>query len=484
MPIPFGPWRPDVSDLNAEHIRTAENVFPRGDGYGPVRAPTAFSEALGDQCRGAFVAIDDDATVAVFAGTGNALHKLDNTDVSWEDVSASAYALATYDNWEFAQFGLHVLATNQNNDLQYYTLGSSTDFAAVSGSPPRASHIAIVNEFVVLSGLLSEPYRIQWSARSDITGWSAGTNESDFQDFGDGGIVKGVAGGEFGYIFQDRAIRRMTYAPGSPIIFSIDRITEDVGLHVPGSLIRAGNNIFFLSASGFYKIDPAGGLVPIGREKFDRFFFDDWDDSRPNLLVGANDPNSTRVAWCYRSVDSTADENLFDRILVYDYLLDRPSLVTGIQGQFICSMAQPGMTLEGLDSLGLGLEDLPQSLDDYIAQFGVRLSIFNSTGKLAFLTGNNLRARLETAEMGGVRRTFVRGFAPITDSESVEGHVKTRRRLGADESISSTGLMNLNGFVPLRKDARFWRLQATVPAGETWSFISAVEPDVVQSGGL
>jgi hypothetical protein len=484
MPVAFGEWRPDVSDINGAHIRTAENVYPRGDGYGPVKTTTAFSEGLGDQCRGGFVAIDDDATAAVFAGTGNALHKLNNTDQSWDDVSLSAYSLATFDNWEFAQFGLHTLATNQNNALQVYTLGSSANFANVAGSPPRASHITVVNEFVVLSGLLNDPYRIQWSSRSDITGWTPTVNESDFQDFGDGGIVKGVAGGEFGYIFQDRAIRRMTYAPGSPIIFAIDRITEDIGLKVSSSLIRAGNSIFFLSAAGFYQIDGGGMLNPIGREKFDRTFFEDWDDSRPNLMIGANDPNSTRVMWCYRSLNSEADENLFDRILIYDYLLQRPSLITGITGQFITAAAEPGITLEGLDALGLGLEDLPQSLDDYVAQFGVRLSVFDSSGRLAFLTGNNLQARLETPEFGGVRRTFVRGCAPITDAESVEAEVITRKRAGAEESTSSVSRMNRNGYCPMRKDARFYRFRTTIPAGEEWSFISALEPDVVQTGAL
>jgi hypothetical protein len=190
------------------------------------------------------------------------------------------------------------------------------------------------------------------------------------------------------------------------------------------------------------------------------------------------------VMWCYRSLNSEADENLFDRILIYDYLLQRPSLITGITGQFITAAAEPGITLEGLDALGLGLEDLPQSLDDYVAQFGVRLSVFDSSGRLAFLTGNNLQARLETPEFGGVRRTFVRGCAPITDAESVEAEVITRKRAGAEESTSSVSRMNRNGYCPMRKDARFYRFRTTIPAGEEWSFISALEPDVVQTGAL
>ncbi|WP_204270152.1 hypothetical protein, partial [Klebsiella aerogenes] len=90
------------------------------------------------------------------------------------------------------------------------------------------AYISVVGRFLVLSGLLSQSYRIQWSGLNDFnsaTSWSVGVNSADFQDFPDGDIVRGVAGGESGIIFQDQAIRRMSYVPGSPVIFQIDRIT-------------------------------------------------------------------------------------------------------------------------------------------------------------------------------------------------------------------------------------------------------------------
>jgi hypothetical protein len=90
-------------------------------------------------------------------------------------------------------------------------------------------------------GLLSKPFRIQWSGLNDTTNWTSGVNSSDFQDFPDGGIVRGVAGGEFGTVFQDQAIRRMSYIPGSPLIFQIERIAQDLGLFAPYSIVRAGS---------------------------------------------------------------------------------------------------------------------------------------------------------------------------------------------------------------------------------------------------
>ena len=132
--------------------------------------------------------------------------------------------------------------------------------------------------------------------------WTSGVNSSDFQDFPDGGIVRGVAGGEAGIIFQDQAIRRMSYVPGSPIIFQIDRITQDKGLYAPYSIIRAGERIFFYAGQGFHKIEPGGVPEQIGLERVDRTFLADLDKGNLQLFMGAADPRSSRVYWAYKSV--------------------------------------------------------------------------------------------------------------------------------------------------------------------------------------
>jgi hypothetical protein len=88
-----------------------------------------------------------------------------------------------------------------------------------------------------------------------------------------------VAGGEYGLIFQDAAIRRMTYAPGSPYTFQLDRIAVDNGVFAPYSLTRASDRVFFVGTKGFHVIVPGGVPAPIGKERFDRFFLGDYDSS-------------------------------------------------------------------------------------------------------------------------------------------------------------------------------------------------------------
>jgi hypothetical protein len=212
MMIPFGEYKPDLMNLNGQNSQLAQNVVPRADGYGPFKSFIAFSAALPAPCRGFFYARRSDGSIAVFAGTTRRLYLLNNTNLTWSDVSAggSDYpALPTANHWQFAQFNNFVIAVQPSVAPQVYDLATSSGFAALSGAPPQAAYIAVVGRFVVLSGLLSNPYRIQWSGLNPVTIWTSGVNASDFQDLPDGGIVRGVAGGEYGVVFQDSVMRRM-----------------------------------------------------------------------------------------------------------------------------------------------------------------------------------------------------------------------------------------------------------------------------------
>jgi hypothetical protein len=358
MPLlAYGDYRPDVSDYEGEATKNILNVIPRGDGYGPFPSFSPYTSALPAACRGAFYALKSDGTVVTFAGTGTKLYKLNNTDFSWTDVSnsgASYSSLSASAQWQFSQTGNLVFATQANVLLQVFDLTSATAFSNALGSPPQAAYISVVGRFLVLSGLLSTPYRIQWCGLNNFnaaTSWDNVTAGADFQDFPDGGIVRGVAGGEAGIIFQDQAIRRMSYVPGSPIIFQIDRITQDKGLYAPYSIIRAGERIFFYAGQGFHKIEPGGIPEQIGREKVDRTFLADLDKGNLQLFVGAADPRSTRVYWTYKSVSGAT--GVYDKLLGYDFLLDRffPVLMTG---EYLLGISQTGLTLENLDPLAPG----------------------------------------------------------------------------------------------------------------------------------
>ena len=487
--VPYGEYKPDVSDYEGSTTKNIMNVLPQGDGYGPFPDFTNYTTALPGLCRGAFYALKADGTVATFAGTEDKLYVLDNTTFAWVDASKGGGPYGTVGataQWRFAQFNDLVFATQANNVLQVFNLSSSTEFEDAQGSPPQAAYIEVVGRFLVLSGLLSTPYRIQWSGLNDVNSansWTSGINSSDFQDLPDGGIVRGVAGGEYGTIVQDQAIRRMIYAPDSPVIFQIERVTQDQGLYAPYSVIRSGDAIFFYSAKGFYKIEPGGLPQQIGRERVDRTFFAGLDKSNLQLFMGAADPRGTRVFWAYKSVDGATGS--YDTVLGYDRALDRFFPIR-MSGQYLLGISQTGLTLEALDDLSASVDDMTASLDSYATSVTPEISQFDRANVLGFFRGANLEATLETAEQGtDGRRIFIKGFRPITDAVEVYGGASFRDNQQAGVAITPEARINpRTGRCDFRKETRYSRFKTRIPAGTAWSFNAGVEPDVTTAGSL
>lgn len=355
--ITFGEYKPDISDYEATTERDVLNVIPRGDGYGPFPSLTALSQSLGAQCRGAFEAIKTDGSVVVFAATATDLYQLNNTTMGWTRVSqggTSYAAVSGPDQWRFVQFNSLVIAVQANAAPQVFDITSGTQFANLAGNPPQARYIDVVGRFVVLTGLLTNPNRVQWSGLNDVNGpnsWTPGINSSDYQDLADGGFSRGIAGGETGIILQDTIIRRMIYLPGDPRVFQVEKIAEGLGIYGPLSLVRAGATVFFYSLRGFHRIDPGGLPVPVGRERVDRTFAADLDINSMQMFQGVADPRSSRILWAYKSVNGAS--NQFDKALCYDVVLDRFTPLK-FAGEMLFQMAQPGVTLENVDQLAPG----------------------------------------------------------------------------------------------------------------------------------
>lgn len=353
MPVlPFPEYRPDASDFNGSSTTTLLNVLPRSDGYGPFRDISRFTTALPSACRGMFMARKEDGSISLFAGTATNLYRLDNTTLTWTEVSKGGTdysSLGTSANWSFAQFGSKVIAVQANVVPQVVDVEAGGAFADLGGSPPQAAYVTVINRFVVLSGLLSFPRRVQWSGLNAITTWTSGTTYSDYQDLPDGGNVQGVVGGEFGIIIQTTAMRRMVFVPGADIIFQIDLMAKDIGTIAPASIVETNQTVYFLSAKGFMKASLDGGVVPIGFERIDRTFLANYDAAAPQLVQGVADPTANLVVWAYKEASFAGTR--FNRLLAYNYALNRWAPIA-IEGEYIAPIGRPGITLEGLGTVG------------------------------------------------------------------------------------------------------------------------------------
>lgn len=348
-------WAPDLTALGTNVSALISGVVARADGYGPFKSFQAMTQALPADSRGYFQARRSDGSIAIFAATVDRLYLLNNTTFAWEDVSQGGVAysgLTTGANWRFAQFNDLVLAVQKGVPPQKFILSSATEFVDLGGSPPQAGHIAIINRFIVLTGLLSEPRRIQWCDLDAPEQWTAGVGLADYQDLPDGGTVHGITGGDyFGLVFQDEPIRSLTYAPGSAVTFQITKVSENDPLFAEYSTIQAGDRSFYLSGQGFKMYKAGGSAVPIGKEKVDRTFFADVDATNLQLIIGAADPTATRVYWAYKSQSGEAGK--FDKVLCFDWSLGDGGRWTllPISGIYLSALARPGLTLEQLDAI-------------------------------------------------------------------------------------------------------------------------------------
>lgn len=349
--VPFAPFMPDLSSLGTEFGSVAYNVVPQSDGYGPFKSLTDFTRALPARCRGFFFARNADGSIRVFAGTQTRLYTLDNSTFTWTDVSkgGSAYAdLVATDNWQFVQFADLVVAVQVNTVPQKYTLSAGGVFADLAGSPPSAGSVAVINQFLVLSNLLSNPRRVQWSDLGAPENWSSGL--SDFEDLVDGGVVLGVAGGDaFGLVFQEDLVRSLIYAPGSATTFDIRKLAERETLFARYSIVTAGPLVFYCSAAGFKMVAPGSVPQPIGKDQVDETFLRDVDRGNLQLVLAATDPTRTLVYFGYKSGQGAAE--LIDKVLIYDIALKRWATLVDQAIEYFAALAKPGLTLEQLDAI-------------------------------------------------------------------------------------------------------------------------------------
>ncbi|GJD76210.1 hypothetical protein CFIICLFH_4460 [Methylobacterium goesingense] len=364
--------------------------------------------------------------------------------------------------------------------MQVINIDNGRRFAALDGNPPRARHMGVVGEFVVLAGLASDPNAVQWSDLGDIEFWQPGVGNghtSDLQIFPDGGAVTGFAGGEFGIVFQERAIRRMVFSPGSAEVFGFEVFEENRGAVAPWSLTKVGARVFFLDRDGFYAFQ-GGASTPIGAERVNRFFAGRVDPDQLASVVAIRDVGGPRVLFAYRSLGSSADLGVLDEILLYDWLLDRWSFI-GLPVRFGIVAA----------TLPVSLDDIPGSLDDpgqlslddpSYAGGAPSLGVITADNRLALLNGPNLEALFETAEamISRPNRTFVDAVRLDSDADDWRVAVGGREAPSQSRPVvyrTETG-PTVEQFAPCRSSARYHRARVRIPAGTAWSYASAIEP--------
>ena len=483
---PFSEWLPDQSALMASSSTVAQNVIADVRGYKPFNNLTAFSGAADNYIRGMATAKTSIGTVQAFAGDGAKLYKQNATTRDLDNVSKSGnYSLVSDEKWQFVQFGNDLIAAGSlNHPLQKYEVGASSNFSDISGAP-AAKFCAVVRDFVVTAnvayGANDFPYRVRWSQLGNGTDFTIGTGQSDIQDIPDDGHITGIVGGEYGVVFLERAIARMTYV-GSPLIFTFEKV-ENRGCNYAGSIASLGpSQIFYLAEDGFFFFNGSQSM-PIGAGKVDEFFAKDLGPNFTSRITCSIDPLNQLVMWSYPSIESTGEP---DSIIIYNYAVKKWSLAR-IDHESIGVSLTLGTSLENLANISSTLEGLTTSLDSPAYRGGSFQLSASKDKKLCNFSGTPLDATLETAEFEPVKNGFslVRSVSPYVTTRgadtalTVRGSVGTRSRQVAAPTFTPAVELDANNLCNVRSNGRYHRVRVNI-AGN-WDSALGVSTDIVKS---
>lgn len=468
--ITFGEWLPDQPGV-AGVLTEALNVYPVGSGYAPFPAMVELSDAASEDLNNVFAGKFTSIT-ALFAGSTTKLFKYDAGDLDLDDVSKVG-GYSTSGRWSFTQFGNTVLAANNSEKIQAWTLGTSTVFADVSASAPVAKFITVVRDFVVAANIAAgaNANRVQWSDINDETDWvSSAASQSDYQDLPDGGNIQGITGGEFGLVLCERSITRMSYV-GSPLFFQFDVISRGLGCLESNSVTQYNGLTFFLSDDGFYMCD-GQNIKGIGTEKVDRFFFDDYNPSELSKMSAAVDPIRKLVIWCYKNDVGN------NSLLIYNWQLDKWSHAE-TSADRIAPAAASGVTLEQLDNYGT-VDSIAISWDDRIWVGGQLLLAGTKGAKVVTFNGQPMTANLITGDIQAGPRSVVTLARPIVDNGSASVSVASRALLSEQPSFSTAVAASSEGRCSLRSAGKYHRVKV-IPSGN-WTTASGLDVEIIQQG--
>lgn len=489
MLVEFGTYLPDLPPNENQGATIANNVLPLQQGYKSFPNIADFStNTLDSKCLGAISGLDNSGNSYNFAGDASKLYLLSSN--SWSNVSkVGGYTTSSEEKWRFTQYKNRIIGTNYSDNIQSYVLGTSSAFADLSASAPRARYLDVVRNFLVLGNIFDAsdgdvPYRVAWSALGDETDFTpSATTQSDINDLeGYGGWVKQVVGGEYGIVFKENAIWRMTYV-GSPAIFQFDELERDKGTPASNSVTKIGSLIPYLGQDGFYIFDGRQS-ISIGENQVDKTFYQDVNQDLFDEIIATVDPINKIIFWAYPSLNSVGN---CDKIIAYNYSANAKKrwATADLDVEYIYRSLSEGYTMETLDNVNNNLDLIEPSLDSRYWTGGVvALSAFNTSHKLCTFSGSALAATIETGEFSV--KEGMRGFlrelrAKVEGYETMTLQIGQRNSLSESVTWGSAISPNNAGNFPIRINSKYIRARVNLTGG--FDFAQGIETIGAKAGG-
>lgn len=454
--IVFKEWMPDQPELNSGALIEAKNVIPKDGGYVPfqpiLQNTLNYATSPANPVLGAIWARDA-GYAELYVGSQTSLSVYKGS--AWTNVSASTYNVATAANhWDFAQYDNLVIATIEEHRAQARTIQSSSNFTVLStsGEAPYAGVVGVIGQFVVLGNTrqttaASTDIDVRWSAIAQPRNWptvdsATATATQSGQQFLNqtDGFVTGIVGtDQFGLVFQQDAITRMTYA-GPPVVFQFDKISDQYGCTNPNSIVSMGGKYYFVSRSGICVTDGVS-VTNISDERVSKWIADNVYYLFNASVYGAADPVRNIIMWGFPSRVSSGTPATI--ILIYNYVENRFSWAE----QTHRCMLEYG--------------------DFNVPDWG-RITAFDSTERVGFFAATAGSAVLTTSdyELNEGGRTWVSGVKPNVEASTTPS---MGMRIGYRDSLatapsytSTTGPTTRTGFADFRVDAKYVRAELNI----------------------
>lgn len=378
--------------------------------------------------------------------------------------------------WRFAQYGSLLVGTNFDDPIQAIDLAAGGSFRNLAASAPRARYIAVVRDLLVVA-YTDDPvdsvdaYRVRWHGFNgglpDPTAWALNAStQADFQRLSDVGQVQGLTGGEFGTVVCESGVVRMSY--GGPALFQFDTVERRIGTRVPNSVVQYRQATFFWSPAGWQAFD-GQAVRPIGVEKIDRWFADDFSEATEHLMWSAVDLTHQHVLWLYAGRGAQGRPN---RLLRYVVPMDEWS-VSDIDAEAIGPGKTFALTMD--DPIFADMDAYEGNLDDPALWLTVPQTVTVVDGRLSAFSGTPLPAQFETGEFEAAsgRRAMLTKALVFHEGGDVGLSIGRRDRFDAPMSWSREHARQSDGWFRFREPGRTHR--ARVALSGNWQRAQGLE---------
>lgn len=481
--IPFGPFEPDRAGYSPDVITNVINALPIADGWSPMPDTSVISTALAAECLGAVYIRTPGGSYRIIAGTTTKLYEFDSGTLGWTDrtrLSGGDYSVPPGDKWSFCPFGANLLAANLSDDIQYIDIDVGTNFAALSGSPPKCKYLTIAGEYLVMAHIASFPNRVQTSGIGDATWHTIGQRGADYQDFPDGEEIMGVIGAEKGaVIIQRTRFRQMNITTAGDYSFTTVVLNPSRGVIAAHSIAQIGPGKFvYYSADGFF-MNVEG--IPIGDEKVDRWFDSQIDRTYIYDIQAMVDPYAKIVWFKARRPDGTKF------MLGYRWSNNR-WCYSDLDVEMMAALVTPAISIDGMDAYYATIDDASEPFDSRLFTGGSpTMAVFDTSHRLCYLTGDARAATLQTPDMAlaGNKRAFlqeIRAVGDVGTSFTLKA-ITASFRGGPKTTGSAVTPYPETGICHFRSSGFTHSLLMEIPAAAAWSHVSGLDEKFVAEGG-